>query len=196
MAEIYTGYRFKYINSGKETELNFDISSLVTWCQIFNENGFTPPYNGGSSGNLSIRIKPGEPKFIITSSYTDLGKPLNISNFSEVISCDTENNTVYAKGKNAPSSETFMHYLIYKNRQEINAVFHGHSNEIMKIAAKKGFPVTKKELPYGTINLAKDAVETLKNDSFVILKNHGFISVGKSADEAGRIVLNLLNSTK
>lgn len=190
MAEIYTGTKFKYIQKANKISKHNDLELLKEWCNIFNKNNFAPTYEGGSSGNLSFRTKNNE--FIITSSHTALNKSMADTDFSEVIFCSIEKELVHANGNRAPSSESFMHYLIYKNRPEINAIFHGHSAEIMKLAKQKGFAETKKELPYGTIRLAKDVVNTLKKTNFVILKNHGFISVGKTQEEAGSKVLNFL----
>ena len=56
---------------------------------------------------------------------------------------------------------------------------------------RKGFPETSKELEYGTVEFAKNTVNTLKNHTIVILKNHGFVSVGETQDEAGNRILNI-----
>ena len=191
MGEIYTGTKFEYIQKGNKITEHPDLVSLIKWCRIFHEKQFAPPYPGGSSGNLSIRVKPGSDIFIITASHTALGDSMSDSDFSEVIYCSENDNIIYAKGEKEPSSESIMHYLIYKNRPEINAIFHGHSEEIMKLAKQSGFPETDTELEYGTVDLAKDTVNTLKNHNFVILKNHGFISVGETQNEAGNRILNL-----
>jgi len=191
MAEIYIGTKFKYIQKNKEISKHKDLELLKKWCNIFNKKNFAPTYEGGSSGNLSFRTNPDSNNFIITASHTALKNSMQDTDFSEVIFCSVKENTVFANGNRAPSSESLMHYLIYKNRPEVNAIFHGHSDEIMKLAKQKEFPETKVELPYGTMELAKDAVNTLKNNNFVILKNHGFISVAKTQQEAGNRVLNI-----
>ena len=190
MSEIYIGTKFKYINKGSKISKNNNLILLKKWCNIFNENNFAPSYPGGSSGNLSFRIKKNN--FIITASHTALKKDMNESDFAEVIFCSVENNIVEAIGSKEPSSEALMHYLIYENRADVNAVYHGHSNEIMKLAKQKGFPETKTEFDYGTIELAKEVVKTLKKHNFVILKNHGFVSVGKTQEYTGTQVLNFI----
>jgi len=191
MAEIYTGTKFNYIQKGSKIPLHPEIVLLRKWCGIFNKYNFAPFYSGGSSGNLSFRIKSGSDLFIITASHSALSHSIPNSDFSEIVSCNIETNMVTASSFKTPSSETLMHDLIYKNRPEINAVFHGHSEEIMKIAKEKGFPETKTEIQYGTPEFAKDVTNTIKNHNFVIIKNHGFISVGKTQQEAGLFVLNL-----
>lgn len=196
MSEIYTGTKFKFESKGEAISEIKNIKLLKKWCSIFNKEGFAPLYNGGSSGNLSFRTNSFSNKFIITASHTALNNSMHKNDFSEVVFCSIENNTVHAKGKKEPSSETLMHYLIYKTNPEINAIFHGHSTDIMKIAKQHGFPETKKEYDYGTVDLAKEVVNTLKNHNFVIIKNHGFISVGKTMEKAGNNVLNLKTQNK
>jgi len=192
MGEIYIGTKFKFIKKNGKISESKKLELLKKWCNIFSEKNFAPPYNGGSSGNLSFRPKLNYCNFTITASHTALNNSMDNNDFSEVINCRIEENIVQAIGNKAPSSEALMHYLIYKNRKDVNAIFHGHSSEIMEIAKKKGFPETKLELPYGTIELAKDIVNTLKNYNFVVIKNHGFISVGKTQEDAGKQVLNFI----
>jgi len=194
MSEIYIGTKFKYINKGNKISKNKGLVLLKKWCNIFNQNSFAPPYPGGSSGNLSFRTEIKKNNFIITASHTALSDNMNENDFAEVIFCSEKDNIIHAKGHKEPSSETLMHYLIYKNRNDINAIFHGHSDEIMKLAKQQGFPETEIEFDYGTVELAKEVVKTLKNHNFVILKNHGFVSVGKTQEDAGTQVINFKQS--
>jgi len=191
MAEQYSGIKFKYIEKRRLIHSHNKLSELKDWCSIFFEKNYAPPYPGGSSGNLSFRSKPGSDIFIITCSHTALSKNIADSEFSEVIECKPEENIIIANGFKPPSSESFMHYMIYKNLPKINAIFHGHSSEIMKKAKQLNLPETVKELPYGTIELAKNAVNILKKSKFAVLKNHGFISTGKSMEEAGQLLVDL-----
>jgi len=102
---------------------------------------------------------------------------------------------VHAIGKNKPSSESMLHYAIYAGRKEINAIFHGHSKEILKYGDKLGV-VTEKEMSYGSIELIEEVLKILDKNDFVILKNHGFLSLGKNMEEAGKLVLEKLESIK
>ncbi len=196
MAEIYKGIKFNYESIGKtisETDL---LPELKKWCLIFNENKLAPAYSGGSSGNLSFRIKPSENRFIITASHTALRENMSDNDFTEVIFYDKKNNTITGKGIKTPSSESILHYLIYKNRPDVNAVFHGHSLEILKNAKHLNIPVTEKEFPYGTTETATETLKLIKNHNFVIIKNHGFISCGRSLKEAGTNAVKALNDCK
>ncbi|RLD46576.1 MAG: hypothetical protein DRI94_14650 [Bacteroidetes bacterium] len=196
MAEIYTGIKFNYKSLGKTIIKSELLSELKNWCAFFNEKNLAPPYLGGSSGNLSFRIKPGTINFIITASHTALRENMPDSDFTKIVSYDENKNLITGKGTKEPSSESIMHHIIYKYKPEINAVFHGHSPEILKFADQLKIPVTKKEFEYGTIKLAKEALKLLTTHNFIILKNHGFISLGKTVQEAGNLTINFLNNCK
>ena len=196
MAEIYTGIKFNYRSKGKTIIKSELLSELKNRCAFFNEKNLAPPYPGGSSGNLSFRIKTGSINFIITASHTALRENMPDSDFTEILSYDENKNLITGKGTKEPSSESIMHYIIYKNKPDINAVFHGHSPEIMKFADQLKIPVTKKEFEYGTGKLAKEALKLLTKHNFIILKNHGFISLGKTVQEAGNLTIKFLNNCK
>jgi len=169
------------------------IDELKEWCERFQKAGLTPEFEGNYTGNLSFRSKEG---FVITAS--GLKSKQNLSNdcFVHVKSYDRQGNTVYAEGRKQPSSESVMHYLIYETRREVNAVFHGHNKAIIMNAEKLGFPVTEREHEPGTIALAEEALKALDNKNLVVLKNHGFVSVGDTMEEAGELALATLKRSK
>lgn len=193
MAEIYQGIKFNYKNIGKTMSKSYLLPELKKICTFFKEKKLAPEYLGGSSGNLSFRTRKGKNEFIITASHTALKADMSDTDFSEVIFCDEGKNYVEAKGVNSPSSETLLHFLIYKNRPKINAVFHGHSSDILKNAKKLNILITSKEEEYGTIASAYRALKLIKESNFIILKNHGFVSVGKTINEALENIKEILN---
>ncbi|MGD9131012.1 MAG: class II aldolase/adducin family protein [Candidatus Bathyarchaeota archaeon] len=169
------------------------IEELEEWCERFQRNGLTPEFEGNYTGNLSFRCRKG---FVITAS--GLKSKQNLSNdcFVYVKSYDEHSNTVYVEGRRQPSSEAVMHYLIYKTRKEVNAVFHGHNDVIMMNAEKLGLTVTEREHESGTTELAKEVLKALENKNLVVLRNHGFVSVGKTMEEAGELALATLKRSK
>ena len=82
------------------------------------------------------------------------------------------------------------------NHNDVNAVFHGHNEAIVKNADRFGLPITHVEYDSGTIALAEEVLKVLDNNRFIVLKNHGFVSVGKDMREAGEIALDVLNQSK
>ena len=85
-----------------------------------------------------------------------------------------------------------MHYLIYRNHKDINAVFHGHNNSIILKAEKMGIPKTRKKHDPGTKELAREVLNVIGENKLIVLKNHGFLSLGKTMQEAGELALNTL----
>ena len=164
------------------------IGELKHWCKEFEKFGLMPFYGGGSYGNLSFRTK--EDEFVITASgFKD---PSSRNSFVTVSSIDLKKKMVYAHGKKQPSSESMLHYMIYRERKDINAVFHGHCEKFLQNADKLEVPSTLKEEPYGTIELAQSVLDVLDKNNFLIMKNHGFISLGESMDKAGKSALKVL----
>ncbi|HNW97306.1 MAG TPA: class II aldolase/adducin family protein [Bacteroidales bacterium] len=192
MAEEYSGIKFKTILKDAEPPMDSHLEELSYWCKIFHEKKLAPPYPGGSYGNLSFRIKSGENDFIITGTCIGFKNELKNDCFVKVTDCDMEDRIVYAEGKRYPSSESMLHYSIYKARPEVNAIFHGHSKEILDNVKTLGIPETAKEESYGTIELVNSVLDILDNHDFLCMKNHGFISLGKSMKEAGEQLLKII----
>jgi len=194
--EYYEGVKFNTQFVSKSAPENIYTEDLRYWCKVFHDNGLTPPYEGGSSGNLSFREKKTENAFIITGSRIGLKHDLTDDKFVRVHACSIEKNSVYASGKIEPSSESLMHFAIYNQRKEINAIFHGHSPEILAHSSGLKLPVTHREEPYGSVKLAKSVLEVLEDHSVIIVKNHGFVALGKTMEEAGQITLDLLKKCR
>jgi L-fuculose-phosphate aldolase len=185
--------RFNIIFVSAEVPSDARIDELKDWCERFQKGGLTPEFEGNYTGNLSFRCREG---LVITAS--GLKSKQNLSNdcFVYVKNYDEHSNTVYVEGSRQPSSEAVMHYLIYETHKEVNAVFHGHNKAIVMNAEKLGFPVTEREHEPGTIALAKEALKSLDNKNLVVLKNHGFVSVGRTMKEAGELALATLKRSK
>jgi ribulose-5-phosphate 4-epimerase/fuculose-1-phosphate aldolase len=192
MAESNQGVKFKTIMRGEEVPQDDRLPELKRWCSLFHELGLAPEYPGGSYGNLSFRIHEGETAFIITGTCIGMKDCLSNDHFVEVTDCDPDQKTIFARGARQPSSESMMHFLIYEGRPEIQAVFHGHSTEILAAAARLGITETEQELPYGSKELAEAVNALAREHTFFIARNHGFISLGKCLEEAGTQCLDVL----
>ncbi|MCK4654033.1 MAG: S-methyl-5-thioribose-1-phosphate isomerase, partial [Candidatus Cloacimonetes bacterium] len=184
---IYQGVKFKTVFGKREAPSNNRIENLKYWCRIFHKKNLAPPYPEGSFGNLSFRVKPGENLFIITGSCIGLKNSLTDDSFVEVTNCNFKNKIIYANGTHEPSSESMLHFAIYKVRPDISAIFHGHCPELLSQANELGIPTTSKEELYGTIELVNSVLEIIGKNNFIIMKNHGFIALGKTMKEAGKI---------
>jgi len=168
------------------------LGELKEWCAKFQKNYLTPVVEGNYTGNLSFRSKEG---FVITASSLKDKENLTDDSFVYVKHYEEKNNTFYVEGTKAPSSESVMHYLIYKHHKDVNAVFHGHNNLIVSNAGKLGLAVTEKEYGSGTTSLAKEVLK-VPDAKLIVLRNHGFVSLGATMNEAGERALTTLDAAK
>ena len=189
----YHGVKFRTKILENDPPRDARIAELKTWCNKLSASGLSPSYGEGSHGNLSFRTEEKKSEFIITGSRIDLGSDLKEDAFVRVASCDLDKGVIYASGALEPSSESMLHFAIYRERKDVNAVFHGHAQSLLN---RKNLLSTKKEAPYGTLELVNSVLEVIGEENFLIIKNHGFISLGASMEEAGRRALMVCRERK
>lgn len=187
--EKYVGVKFRTKFLRKEPPEDERIAELAKWCKVFHSYGLTPVVNGRSVGNLSFRIADGLNEFIITAAGLGPKDSLNPECFVKVVECDIDGRIVYVHGVREPSSESILHYRIYFLRRDAQAVFHGHDTTITKHTKELGIVETKEWKPYGSLELVKNVEEVLNRNNFLVMKEHGFISIGTSMEEAGKLAL-------
>lgn len=159
---------------------------LKKYGQLAGEKNMTP----GISGNISARFGD---KILITTS----GSANAYLEDDELVLIDFEGNLV--DGHKKPSSEKMLHVEYYRQRPDINSIFHMHSPYLSTFAACKK-ALTKPIMPenifyFGEIPLAEyglpsspDLVEKtakyFKDYNVILMANHGMISAGKTIKEA------------
>ena len=191
MEEVRIKFKTIFIDDVVPEEKKID--ELKKWCDQFNNSNLTPEVDGKSSGNLSFRTEDG---FIVTASGLKTKEELTKDSFVFVDNYDVYNNTFYAEGKQEPSSESIMHFLIYNTRGDIRAIFHGHNDSLVENAEKLKIPVTEEEQEPGTMEMANEVLSIIGNNNFVVIKNHGFVALGKTMKEAGELALSILKKIK
>jgi ribulose-5-phosphate 4-epimerase/fuculose-1-phosphate aldolase len=181
MEESAKKFKIEFVSDDLPDEK--EIKDLIQWCNQFSKNNLKP--------NLSFRIEDG---FVITAN----GLEQNVSNDSlvSVINYDVYKNVFYIEGKKEPSLEAIIHYLIYNTRDDIKAIFNGHHDLILKNAEKLKLPITKNEQPEGTMELANEVLDISGNNDFVVIRNHGFVSLGTNIKQAGELALNILKKAQ
>ena len=158
----------------------------------------------GKAGNISKRIKASTGDIV---AITPTLKSLSDLKEEDIVLVDMDGNLL-TKGK--PSSEVGMHLEIYKKRDDVNAIVHTHSTYATGFAFSnknlkrlEGFGEIKN--PYvasieyakpGTVELAKNAGEGIKNEDVLILKNHGVICVSDDLNEAKLLAVFVEESAK
>jgi len=173
----------------KDVIADIRLENLKYWISRIGFYELLRPAGNHSYGNLSFRAEHGKNEFIITATKDDFyDEKLNPGRFVKVVGCDLKNKMVMVHGLDLPSKETLLHYIIYMNRPEIHAIFHGHC-ERLECDPDINFVTTEREQPGGSIELAREVEKVLGKENFIIMKNHGFLALGKSIDDAGKITL-------
>lgn len=105
-----------------------------------------------------------------------------------------------------PSSELEMHMILYRNREDVNAVIHTHPVYTTVLAClRQDLPAidymiavtgaTKvrcaEYASYGTKELAENAYEAMGSSLAVILANHGLTTAGKDIANAFNITVQV-----
>ncbi|MEM0314123.1 MAG: class II aldolase/adducin family protein [Candidatus Bathyarchaeia archaeon] len=187
--ERYVGVKFRTEFLRRETPVDDRIAELAGWCRKFHDLGLAPIFEGKSMGNLSFRVSKGANEFIITASGLSSKDILEPDCFVRVVECNVSKCVVYVYGLREPSSESLLHYRIYELRSDVNAIFHGHDPQILRYAGTMGIVETREKLPYGSLELVKSVEEILDGNNFIVIKGHGFLSLGSSMEEAGLLAI-------
>ena len=175
-------------------EMN-QVIALEKWRALFFKLGLIGEYpiEKVGFGNLSSRLP--KKSFIITGSQTGHLAHLQAHHYTKVIECDLKKGSVTAEGLIPPSSESLTHYGIYEANPAIQYVFHVHHKELWEMLKNGPFDFIDDDIPYGTQEMAQAASDLLfnKTSGIFVMKGHddGIISYGTSAEEAGRIILDL-----
>jgi ribulose-5-phosphate 4-epimerase/fuculose-1-phosphate aldolase len=190
----YEGVKYKTIRLDTKVPDHPWLPELQKWCVIFDKKNLAPHYQGGSHGNLSFRTFPGGEAFIITAAKSSLKESTTSELFLEVTRVEPEKNLVYASGalNKEPSSEAMLHDSIYKRKPEIMAILHGHCKEITSNADKAGIVTTREFVESGTLKIIESVMEVLDDHLFIEIKDHGFLSLGKTIEEAGELALQMM----
>ncbi len=142
-------------------------------------------YVASNDGNVSIRIA--EDRILATPT----GMSKGFLEESDLVVCDMEGNRI--SGSRKPSSEIKMHLMVYRRREDINAVVHAHPPVATGFSVA-GMPLAQCVLPevvisLGSIPLAEygtpstpEIYESIEDyiedyDAF-LLENHGALTLG------------------
>lgn len=149
----------------------------------------------GTGGNLSLCDRESGLMAITPSGidYFEI-KP------EQIVLIDIKTGAI-VEGDALPSSERDMHRIFYKYRTDIDAIIHTHTTFAASIACLNiDLPAVHylvalagpnvrcaKYATYGTVALAKNAFEAMKDRKACLLANHGMLAGGKSLAEAYNI---------
>jgi L-fuculose-phosphate aldolase len=149
-----------------------------------------------NAGNLSVRFGDG---FFISASGSNLGC-IEKTELALVERCDVKAEHVLYHGTLEPSSESIMHWLIYRDRPEAQAIIHAHdeyatrpellAGKVEESEREEPVEESEREEPYGTIELARMAIATFgRAERIIVLKNHGYVAIGPDLDRTCDLVV-------
>lgn len=168
--------------------LSKERKTLVEYGKKLIDTGLTV----GTGGNISIYDRESGHMAITPSgvAYHELTP-------EDIVVMDLDGGIVEGSWK--PSSEYQMHSVVYKNREDLNAMVHTHAVYSTTIST------LRTELPavdylvahsggknvrcaeyatYGTMELAENALKAMEGRDAVLLANHGINVAGRTMEEA------------
>jgi ribulose-5-phosphate 4-epimerase/fuculose-1-phosphate aldolase len=186
--EKYQGVKFQHRRTTDTFSYDHRLAQLNRWAYLFAQLGLAPVHAGGAYGNQSYRT--GETSFVITKSAMIPAELLQPADFCHVVGFEKHSTTFVVEGPAVPSSECFLHNALYRALPPVNAILHGHCSLLNLHAQALDIPVTRKFYDYGTRELAESALLLAAPDTlFFILRDHGFVALGKDIDSAGKLTL-------
>ncbi len=194
----YEGVKYRTIIESADLPSDPRIEEIRKWCMVFHEKNLAPYYPGGTHGNMSFRLKPGEDSFVITAARSSFAEYLSADSFFTITRVLPEEMAVYAYGAllREPSSETLLHHAIYKARPDVHTILHGHCESISRNSEKMGVPTTKEFVESGTVKIVASVLEILDDHHFIEIRDHGFMAMAKTIDEAGELAMKMLEKSQ
>lgn len=182
---------------------DFPLAELNAWRSVMMKLdliGQDPArYHGYGFGNLSQRIEPGSPQFIVSGTQTGHLSQLRRMDYCLITQADLAGNQIYAQGLCKPSSEALTHASVYLQDANTNAVIHVHSAEIWRNTQPLKLAHTAADVAYGTPEMAIAVADLFKTQSwqqttvFTLLGHEdGVIAFGASLAEAGQALIQQL----
>lgn len=175
-------------------EMN-QVIALEKWRALFFKLGLVGEYPTEKIGygNLSSRLT--KKTFLITGSQTGHLAHLQAHHYTKVMDCDLKKGFVTAEGLIPPSSESLTHFGIYETNPNIQCIFHVHHTKLWEMLKNGPFDCIDEDVAYGTQEMADAAALVIgnKTSGIFVMKGHedGVISYGTTAEEAGKIILEL-----
>jgi len=101
-------------------------------------------------------------QFLITGTQTGRYKNLDGRFYTRVLDYDISKLKIKVMGPLEASSESLTHAAIYAANSNITAIFHIHSKAIWEGMIRDQDSFTAKDIPYGTVEMAKATQECVK----------------------------------
>jgi L-ribulose-5-phosphate 4-epimerase len=177
------------------------IAELIAWRDRLHSWGLIGVYeNGIGFGNVSIRLGTSS-QFIISGTQTAHLPSLGPESYSTVTEFNLAENFLGCRGPVQASSESLTHAAIYTRTADAGAIIHVHNPQLWQ-QLLFNIPTTRKEIPYGTPQMALEMFrlfeeENLGERKILAMAGHedGVICFGSNLDEAGKVLSDVIKYT-
>lgn len=176
MAEELAARRFRTFFVGTETSRNPMVPKLQAIGKQLAERELCD-----GPGVLSVRYGK---RVIITTGGSTLGS-LRDTDFVEIVDYDAQRHRCLLMGKQEPTADAGIHWLVYQNREEIGGIVHIRDPLVLEVQeATQMFPESKDGKNFGPVELAVESLKLLRKSPYFVLRGHGCIAVGKNLEQA------------
>ena len=155
--------------------------------------------DGVGFGNISVRAK-GKAKFIVSGTQTGQIPVLNENHYAFVLDYDLSENSLTCEGRVKASSESLTHAALYDLSPDIGAIIHIHHPDFWRKLLNR-IPTTKKEVPYGTPEMALEMKRLyqesdLPEKKILVMAGHeeGILAFGSYFSEARRVLFETIGN--
>ncbi|MEG4986156.1 class II aldolase/adducin family protein [Microcoleus sp. BR0-C5] len=197
MDEGVVKYRCDWKEAGPVAATN--IADLMDWRDRLHAWGLIGVYeNGIGFGNVSVRLG-NSCQFVISGTQTAHLNTLGPESYCTVTEFNLEKNFLGCRGPVQASSESLTHGALYLQREDVGGIIHVHNPKLWQQLLFK-IPTTRKEIPYGTPQMALEIFrlfeeENLADRKMLAMAGHedGIICFGNTVDEAGKVLSAAIN---
>ncbi|UCH71729.1 MAG: hypothetical protein JSW62_04855 [Thermoplasmatales archaeon] len=130
----------------------------------------------------SIIISLGYGKRILINGLVEDFSNIKRSELIEIVDYDPVKNNLLVIGPNEPCLESPLHWMIHHAREDVSAVVQLNNVGLIE-KIKNKYPETEKERLPGTFDQIKEVLRLLREERKIIIKNQGFLFIGKTLNE-------------
>lgn len=157
------------------------LSEMITLGRTLKDLGLTETATSVISVDYGKRL-------LINAKYVDV-KKMTQQDVVEIVDYDPLKNIMMVIGPKDPNTETPVHWIIQKARQDINALLQITSSELVNKLHGK-LPITDHSTSSTSLERAKEILKTLRNGKTILIKDEGILFAGLNTKE----ILNALRT--
>ena len=144
--------------------------------------------------NIIISVKYGK-RIVINSKNSNL-KKIKIDDFIEIVDYNPIKKLFLIIGVHEPDFNMTLHWIIQNARKKENLLVQLNSNLLINRIIKKKKYGKEKQIPYNSIEIAKDILIKLRTSNTAYIENFGIFIIGNSINDIEIIINKLIEDVK